>query len=134
MSEDFDFSKAKTTIAKGDEIPQFGNRTPAVNPLREQFARSLEKQDENGNGQWLKLVVPGEGKPTDKGGITFGKVAGKALTYLRGAAEDQGYGLGKHLRDNEDGTVTITFRAQPKRKKRTKEEMEAAKQAETEQA
>ena len=112
---DFDFDNLKATEVKAADIPKFTKTRNIINPLKEQFAKSVAKEDENGYGKWLALQpLPGAPTRSDKGNMNYGPVVTKALGYLSRAAESEGKGLSKNVIVNDDGTVTVQFRSKPR--------------------
>lgn len=112
---DFDFTAVKTTVTKTEDIPRDTRVNLTVNPLADHFAKSMKKEDADGNGQWLNMVLPGEETITSKGGVNYGKVVTKALNYLRRAAKEADKGISIRTEDMKDGTVKIFYRSRTRR-------------------
>lgn len=110
----FDFSAIKATATKPADIPAITRpRNLAANPLAEHFAKSHSKLNAEGEGPWFTLANLPIVDAAD--GIPFGTVVKTALTKLQQAAGNVNSGIEKRANLNDDNTVTVYFRAVPKR-------------------
>lgn len=114
----FDFTTAKVTVTKPADIPALTRtRKNAENPLAPMFAKSMSKEDADGKGQWLSMVLPIEGA-SDK--AVLGTVVRDAVRHISNAAANEGRGREIRTVDNEDGTATLHFRSIPRRTRKAK--------------
>lgn len=109
---DFDFNKVKATISKADEVPAVTRVRLAENPFTEHFAKSVSKEDADGYGQWLNMVLPSQAEDGKSG---HGPVVRKATNYLRSAGKAVGKGVGIRIEELGNETVKVHYRSQPKR-------------------
>lgn len=111
---DFNFDDIKVTVAK--EAPkQTRTRLAGPNPFTDKLLQSLAKgTDADGTGTWLQMALPikdaGEKAP-------YGEVVKKAMNLIATAAAAMDKGSDRHILDNGDGTVTLSFRARARRAK-----------------
>lgn len=114
---DFDFTAIKTTVAK--EAPkQTRTRLAGPNPFTDKLLQSLAKgTDADGTGTWLQMILPGKAETTDQGRTHYGEVVKKAMNLIATAAAGMDKGSDRHIADNGDGTVTLSFRARARRAK-----------------
>lgn len=114
----FDFATVKATVAKPSDIPAITRtRKLAENPLAGHFAASVKKEDANGDGQWMTMVLPIV-EASEKANL--GTVVATATRHIRNAAANVDKGSEIRTVDNEDGTATLHFRSTPRRTRKTK--------------
>lgn len=119
---DFNFDDIKVTVAK--EAPkQTRVRLAGPNPFTAKLVQSLEKgTDAEGNGTWLQMTLPVV-NATEK--APHGEVVKQAMNKIASAASAMDKGSDRHIADNGDGTVTLSFRARARRAKAPKAENKA---------
>lgn len=117
---DFNFETAKVTVAK--EAPkQTRVRLAGPNPFTDKLLQSLTKgTDADGTGTWLQMTLPGTPETNEHGKTTYGDVVKKAMNLIASAASAMDKGSDRHVADNGDGTVTLSFRARARRAKAPK--------------
>lgn len=115
----FDFTNVKATVAKPSEIPAVTRtRKLAENPLAENFAKSMAKEDADGKGQWLALKDLPIIEASDK--AVLGTVIRDAARHIRNAAANVDKGSEIRTADNGNGTATLHFRSAPRRARKAK--------------
>lgn len=114
----FDFSTVKATVAKPADIPAMTRtRKLAVNPFEGHFNASVKKEDAEGKGQWMTMILPIV-EASDK--AVLGTVVATATRHIRNAAANLDKGSEIRTVDNEDGSATLHFRSIPRRTRKPK--------------
>lgn len=120
---DFDFSQVTAEVTAEEQVPTITReRSKEHNPLQDQFKKATQRK-----GTWFSITLPGVRKiEKDKKGnekIGYGSIVKKAEAYLRRASNESEYGIAiRHEADQKNGKVTLFFRAQDKRERKTKEQ------------
>lgn len=115
----FDFTTVKATTVKPADVPAITRtRKLAENPFSGHFAKSMSKEDADGNGQWLAIPDLPIVEASEKANL--GTVVRDATRYVRNAAAAVDKGSEIRTTDNGDGTATLHFRSAPRRTRKAK--------------
>lgn len=122
---DFNFNDIKVTVPKVAP-KQSRVRLAGPNPFTDKLLLSLTKgTDADGTGTWLEMILPGKAETNEHGRKHYGDVVKQAMNLIASAAAAMDKGSDRIIADNEDGTVTLSFRARARRAKAAKTDNKA---------